>query len=47
MVGGENGKKPCGIKKPCGGWNQALCKWEGTAGWKKNNEFTVKIDGEL
>ena len=48
MVGGGlNGKKPSGIKKPWGGGAGAIPVGRKTAGWKHNNEFTVKIDGEL
>ena len=47
MVGGGlNGKKPSGIKKPCGGGPGAIPVGRNSR-MEHNNEFTVKIDGEL
>ena len=46
MVGGKTAKTQWD-KKPWGGMNQALRKWEGAVGWKDYNEFTVHRRGAL
>ena len=47
MVGGVKRQKTQWDKKAVWGGGQALYQWEGNSRMEHNNEFTVKIDGEL